>query len=146
MTLGMKYKGVDFGMFLQGVSGNDIYNATVRYDLAFSNKPNSILDRWTGEGTSNSEPRVSLTDPNNNTRASDRFIEDGSYLRFKNIQIGYTLPENIMDKMKIEKLRVYASGNNVFTFTKYSGFDPEIGAYGGVLEAGIDRGFYPQAR
>jgi TonB-linked SusC/RagA family outer membrane protein len=146
MTLGAKYKGVDLGMFIQGVGGNDIYNATVRYDLVFSNKPNSILDRWTGEGTSNSEPRVSLSDPNNNTRVSDRFVEDGSYLRFKNIQIGYTLPEKIMEKIKVQKLRVYASGNNVFTFTKYSGFDPEIGAYGGALEAGIDRGFYPQAR
>lgn len=146
ITVGMKYKGVDFGMFIQGVQGNDIYNASVRYDLAFSNKPNSILDRWTGEGTSNSEPRVNLSDPNNNTRASDRFVEDGSYMRFKNMQLGYTLPENVMEKMKIEKLRVYVSGNNVFTFTKYSGFDPEIGAYGGVLEAGIDRGFYPQAR
>ncbi len=145
-TTNFKYKDFDLNIFFQGVSGNDIYNASVRYDLAFSNRPNSILDRWTGEGTSNSEPRVSLSDPNFNSRASDRFVEDGSYLRLKNIQLGYTLPESVMQRMKIKNLRFYVSSNNLFTFTKYSGFDPEIGAYGGVLAAGIDRGFYPQAR
>lgn len=146
ITANFKYAGVDLGIFLQGVSGNDIFNATVRYDLPFSNKPNSILDRWTGEGTSNNEPRVSLNDPNFNSRISDRFIEDGSYLRLKNIQIGYTLPEYLLERMKMDKMRIYMSSNNLFTFTKYTGLDPEIGAYGGALSAGIDRGFYPQAK
>ncbi len=146
MTLDFEFKGFDLGFFLQGSQGNDIYNATVRYDFNYVNRPVSVLNRWTGPGTSNSEPRVNLLDPNQNARVSDRFVEDGSYLRLKNVQLGYTLPKTILQKMHFEKLRFYASAQNLFTFTKYSGMDPEIGAYGGALNAGVDRGFYPQAR
>ena len=76
---------------------------------------------------------------------SDRFIEDGSYLRLKNIQLGYSVPVSILDRIKVRKLRVYVSAQNLFTITDYSGLDPEIGAFN-ALEIGIDRGFYPQAR
>ncbi|HOY08196.1 MAG TPA: TonB-dependent receptor [Saprospiraceae bacterium] len=142
----VEWKGIDLGIFLQGAYGNEIYNATVRYDFTYVNRPVSVLNRWTGPGTSNSEPRVSLSDPNQNARVSDRFVEDGSYLRLKNVQLGYSLPKTVLKRIGFEKFRVYASAQNMFTFTKYTGMDPEIGSYGGALEAGIDRGFYPQAR
>jgi TonB-linked SusC/RagA family outer membrane protein len=142
----IEWKGIDLGIFLQGAYGNEIYNATVRYDFTYVNRPVSVLNRWTGPGTSNSEPRVNLSDPNQNARVSNRFVEDGSYLRLKNVQVGYSLPKNWLKRIGFEKFRVYASAQNLFTFTKYSGMDPEIGSYGGALEAGIDRGFYPQAR
>jgi TonB-dependent starch-binding outer membrane protein SusC len=139
------YKGFDFSIFILGSQGNDIYNATVRYDFSYVNRPVSALNRWTGIGSSNTEPRVNLNDPNQNARVSDRFIEDGSFVRVKNMQIGYSLPETISKKWNIRKFRVYASASNLFTFTRYSGLDPEIGALS-ALEIGIDRGFYPQSR
>ncbi|MEO6036923.1 MAG: SusC/RagA family TonB-linked outer membrane protein, partial [Saprospiraceae bacterium] len=146
-TLDFEFKGFDLGFFLQGSQGNDIYNATVRYDFNYVNRPVSVLNRWTGPGTSDSEPRVNLLDPNQNaSRVSDRFVEDGSYLRLKNVQLGYALPRSVLKKGRFEKFRLYVSAQNLFTFTKYSGMDPEIGAYGGALNAGVDRGFYPQAR
>ncbi len=145
-TADVEWKGFDLGIFLQGAQGNDLYNATVRYDFTYVNRPVSVLNRWTGPGTSNSEPRVNLSDPNQNARVSDRFVEDGSYLRLKNVQLGYSLPKNLLERIGFEKLRVYVSGQNMFTFTRYTSMDPEIGSYGGALEAGIDRGFYPQAR
>jgi hypothetical protein len=88
---------------------------------------------------------LSHTDPNRNNRVSDRFVEDGSYLRIKNVQLGYNLPESVLDRLGLEKCRVYLAGTNVFTFTKYSGLDPEVGNRG-TLEIGIDRGFYPSPR
>lgn len=146
MTLDLEFKGFDLGIFVQGTQGNEIYNATVRYDFNYVNRPVSVLNRWTGVGTSNFEPRVNLLDPNQNARVSNRFVEDGSYLRLKNIQLGYSLPKSLLSKIKFEKFRLYVSAQNLFTFTQYSGMDPEIGAYGGPLNAGVDRGFYPQAR
>lgn len=148
----IEFKNIDLSVFCQGVSGNDIFNASVRYDKFGGNKPSSILNRWTGEGTSDFEPKVSLLDPNQNVRASDRFIEDGSYFRIKNLQIGYTLPTSLLDKMRFTKFRIYGSVQNLWTFTNYSGFDPEIGSSAEVdgvpqpLDLGIDRGFYPQSR
>jgi TonB-linked SusC/RagA family outer membrane protein len=140
------FKGFDLSVFVQGTQGNDIYNGIVRYDFAYVNRPASALGRWTGPGTSNDEPRVSLTDPNQNARVSDRFVEDGSYLRLKTVQLGYSLPTAWLRRATIQKLRIYVTGQNLLTFTDYSGFDPEIGTVGGALEIGIDRGFYPQPR
>jgi len=145
-NLGFNWKGLDFSLFLQGTQGNDIYNATVRYDFPKGNRPNYALNRWTGEGTSNDEPRLHYNDPNNNARVSDRFVEDGSYMRVKNVQLGYSLPKKWIRYAKIDKFRVYVSAQNLFTFTKYRGMEPEIGITGSSLEIGIDRGFYPQAR
>ena len=142
----MEYKGFDMSLFIQGVEGNDVFNGIVRYDFSYTNRPQSILNRWTGAGTSNSEPRVTINDPNFNARVSDRFVEDGSYIRLKNIQLGYSLPKSLIGRLNIEKFRLYLSAQNLITITDYSGLDPEIGATQGALDLGIDRGFYPQSR
>jgi TonB-linked SusC/RagA family outer membrane protein len=141
-TISGEIKGFDFRVFMQGVLGNEVYDATRRTDLASMNYSSNILDRWTGEGTSTSIPRMSLTDPNRNIRVSDRFVYDGSYLRMKDLQIGYTLPKALSQKVAMERFRVYVSGTNLVTITDYPGFDPEIGA--GFQ--GVDKGIYPQAR
>ncbi len=139
------YKTFDFSLFLQGTLGNDVFNGTQRQDLRFTNRTTKFLDRWTDEGTSNSTPRYTWVDVNNNYRVSDLYIEDGSYLRLKNIQLGYSLPSRILDKIGAEKWRFYVSGENLLTFTNYTGVDPEIGAFGS-FDIGIDRAIYPQAR
>ena len=142
-TLNAAYSGFDIVAFIQGVSGNQIFKAMRRFDIATANMTADALGRWTGEGTSTTYPRLVMGDPNQNfSRSSDFYIEDGSYLRIKALQIGYTVPLSIMSKIGLTRFRVYASANNLATFTKYTGFDPEIG--GGSF--GIDRGFYPQAR
>ncbi|MDP5171323.1 MAG: SusC/RagA family TonB-linked outer membrane protein, partial [Bacteroidia bacterium] len=139
------YAGFDLSVFLQGVQGNDIYRGFTRLDFENVNVPVSRLNRWTGPGTSNTEPRVIVGDPNQNARISDYFVEDGSFLRIKTVQLGYKLPGELLNAIHVKSARVYVSGQNVFTFTNYSGLDPEIGTRG-ALEVGIDRGFYPQAR
>ena len=115
-----------------------------RYDLNTTNLPICIgsLDR---ENSTNDMPRVTHSDLNQNNRVSDRVIEDGSYLRVKSLMVGYTLPSEMLKRVGISKFRIYASANNLYTFTKYSGLDPEIGTRG-TLEIGIDRGFYPSPR
>ena len=145
INFGADYAGFDFSAFFQGTIGNDIFNGSQRQDLRFTNRTTAVLDRWTGEGTSNTVPRFTFADNNNNFRVSDLYIEDGSYMRLKNIQIGYSLPKGILAKIKIEKWRFYVSGENVLTFTSYTGVDPEIGAIS-PFDAGIDRGVYPQSR
>ncbi|MGQ1788243.1 MULTISPECIES: SusC/RagA family TonB-linked outer membrane protein [unclassified Saccharicrinis] len=144
LNFGVDFKGFDFSMMLQGTVGNDIYDATRRTDLRYINLPAYMLDRWTGEGTSNTIPRFSFSNNNGNWLSSDLYVKDGDYMRVKNVTLGYTLPENLVKKVFITKLRIYASAENLFTFTKYEGFDPEISAGGTSL--GIDRGIYPQAR
>ena len=145
ITGNVKYKQFDLSLFIQGSHGNDLYNGIFRYDLNTTNLPVSALERWTGEGSTNEHPRISHTDPNRNNRVSDRFVEDGSFLRVKNLQIGYSLPDRVLEKLDLGKFRFYVSANNLLTFTKYTGLDPEIGSRG-TLEIGIDRGFYPVAR
>ena len=143
LTFNAAYKGFDMVVLGQGVTGNQIFNATRRFDLSTANYQTSILGRWTGEGTSNRIPRLTLEDTNENyNRVSSLFIEDGSYFRIKTLQVGYTLPNRLTQKAGISKIRFYLMANNLLTLTKYTGFDPEIG--GGSI--GIDRGFYPQAR
>ena len=144
-TGNVKWKRFDASIFIQGSHGNDLFNGIFRYDLNTTNLPVSALERWTGEGSTNEHPRISHVDANQNNRVSDRFVEDGSFLRVKNLQIGYTLPESIQEKLDIGKFRVYVSASNLLTFTNYSGLDPEIGSRG-TLEIGIDRGFYPVSR
>lgn len=145
LNLGAKWKGFDASLFLQGSYGNDLYMGMFRYDLGTTNLPADMLDRWVGEGTSDDIPRMTFSDVNRNNRVSDRFIEDGSYLRIKSLQLGYTLPNKLLEGVGIAKLRVYTNATNLFTFTKYPGLDPEIGTRG-ALEIGIDRGFYPSPR
>ena len=143
------YKGFDFGIQMQGVQGIDIFNGTSQYKRSSTanwNLGRDMTNRWTGEGSTNNSlyPRLNANDVNN-SRMSDRFIEDGSYLRIKNIQFGYTIP--IAEKINIDKLRVYFNAQNLYTFTKYSGLDPEIGTRGyNPLDIGVDRGYYPIPR
>ena len=137
------WKNFDFSMMWQGTAGNDIFDATRRTDISASNLPSWMLERWTGEGTSNRIPHFVLGD-NVNWQSSDLYVYNGSYLRLKNIQLGYTLPQSITSKAFISSLRVYVAAENLLTFTQYHGFDPEISSGGTSL--GIDYGVYPQAR
>ncbi len=142
-TLTLAYKGFDMNLFGQGVAGNQIFRATRRFDLQMANMTTDALERWTGEGTSTTYPRLAMNDPNQNfSRSSDFYVEDGSFFRIKTLQFGYTVPKNLSQKIGLNRCRLYISGNNLLTLTKYSGFDPEIG--GGSF--GVDRGLYPQPR
>ena len=140
----LEYKNFDFTAFTYASIGNDIYSAWER-NANYTNKYRGVLARWTGAGTTNNarNPRYSFTDANSNIRVSDRYVEDGSFVKIKNIQLGYSFPKSTINKL-FSSLRVYLQVRNAFTFTKYTGYDPEIS--GGVLDTGIDRGAYPQAR
>lgn len=142
-----RYKSWDMNMFWFGSFGNDIYTGgTRRHDLPMPNWKRDVLDRWTEDNPSSTHPRVTINDPNGNySRPSDFFIEDGSYVRLRNLTFGYTLPRSTTDNIGIRRMRVYASAQNLLTFTGYSGSDPEIGS-GWALDVGIDRNVYPQAR
>lgn len=139
----VSWKNIDLSMMWQGTIGNDVFDATRRIDALASNLPSWMLNRWTGEGTSNTIPRFVQSD-SYNWQSSDLLVYDGSYLRLKNIQLGYTLPKTFTSKAFISSLRFYVSAENLLTFTKYHGFDPEISSGGTSL--GIDYGVYPQAR
>jgi TonB-linked SusC/RagA family outer membrane protein len=137
------YGGFDLSIFLQGVQGNDIFNANNVFQQSMAvaqNQTKSVLGRWEGEGTSNTMPRAIFNDPNNYSRISSRFIEDGSFLRIKNVTLGYTLPASLLSRYKVQRIRIYASAQNLLTFTKYTGFDPEV-PYNGV-----DYNVYPVTR
>ncbi|MDZ7743171.1 MAG: TonB-dependent receptor [Bacteroidota bacterium] len=148
-TLGVnasfEYMNFDFSFLMVGAFGHEIFNGSQRQDLRYTNRTTKILDRWTGEGTSDEIPRYTWSDINNNYQVSDLYIEDGSYVRLKNIQIGYSIPTNILSKIKASRWRFYISAENLFTITNYTGADPEIGQRG-PFDIGIDRGIYPQAR
>ena len=144
LTITMDWKGIDFSMLLQGQAGAQTLNVTRRTDLYYINLPKTILNRWTGEGSTNKYPRFAFDSANENYRVSDYWMEDASFLRARNIQLGYTLPSNITKKVFISRLRFYAQVENAFTLTKYSGCDPEVS--GGFREVGVDRGVYPQNR
>ncbi|MCR5077174.1 MAG: TonB-dependent receptor [Prevotella sp.] len=143
LNFNAEWKGFDFNMFWQGVTGVDVFDATRRTDIASSNYPSWMLQRWTGEGTSNRIPRLSNGDANN-WQSSDLYIYDGAYLRLKNISLGYTLPQNLTQRFFVQRLRVFVMAENLITWTKYHGFDPEISSGGTSL--GVDYGVYPQAR
>jgi TonB-dependent starch-binding outer membrane protein SusC len=143
-NLNLEYRNFDFNAFTYASVGNDVYSAYER-NANYSNKYRGVLGRWTGAGSTNDakHPRYSFTDANSNIRVSDRYVEDGSFVKIKNIQLGYTLPASMIKKV-FKSLRVYVQVKNAYTFTDYTGFDPEIA--GGILDTGIDRGAYPQAR
>src|SRR5690606_2687790 len=133
LTNNFSYKGFDLSIFLQGIFGNKIYNANRIYQEGMAvaqNQTTAVLARWTGEGSSNNMPRAVFNDPNKNTRVSDRFVENGSYLRVKNISLGYTFSSRLVQYAKMNSARIYISCQNLFTFTNYSGFDPEVPANG----------------
>ncbi len=142
-SLGFDWAGLDFSIDFNGQNGNKIYNSKKAARFGTYNFETSFLDRWTGEGTSNSEPR--LTNGGHNYRTSDRFLEDGSYWRLRNVSLGYSLPSALLNRFKINQFRVYVSGTNLLTQTDYTGFTPEFST-GNVLETGIDRGIYPVSK
>lgn len=143
LNFNVSWKNFDFSMMWQGTIGNDVFDATRRSDISATNLPSWMLNRWTGEGTSNRVPRFKLGD-NVNWQSSDLYVYDGSYLRLKNVQLGYTLPQFLTKKVFVSSLRFYVAAENLLTFTKYHGFDPEISSGGTSL--GVDYGVYPQAR
>ncbi len=142
-TASASWKNFDVMVFGQGAGGNKIFQGLRRLDIATANYQTKALGRWTGPGTSNDFPRLVDGDPNKNFANPSSFeLEDGSYFRIKTLQIGYNLPLNFIHRYTLQKVRIYLSGYNLITFTKYTGYDPEIGG----SSYGIDRGFYPQAR
>ncbi|WP_225036927.1 SusC/RagA family TonB-linked outer membrane protein [Winogradskyella sp. SM1960] len=143
LNLTLNYKDFDFTAYAFASIGNDMvrnYERTVT-DV---NRLNYVLDRWTGEGTSNTVPRVT-TAATTNRLFSDFFVEDASYLRIQNVQIGYSIPLNTIEKIGLSKMRIYFGVNNLYTFTKYKGFDPGASS-GAPIGGGIDYGFYPIPR
>ena len=142
ITNTVTYKNFELTCFIQGSEGNKVLNFTRWYTeggVSNGNYSNDVIGRWSGFGTSNTMPRLALNDPNGNNRVSDRFVEDASYLRMKNIRLAYSIPVKWASYMTLKKAQVYASAQNLFTITNYSGMDPEVGG-------GVDIGFYPQAR
>lgn len=151
------YKNFDLSLFFQGVAGYDIFKA-INYEGMYVNKLynqfSDILDRYHPVNNPNGTlPRVTLEDLNGNGDFSDLYVENGNYLKLKNITLGYTLPKKLTTKWGMQKLRVYVTAQNVFTITKYSGYDPELGeTYAdnndnyGVTELAVDRGQFPQTR
>lgn len=153
LNLSGNYKGFDLSAFFQGAFGQKLFSQ-VNYDIegyyrGFNVTERYYLEHWTGEGTSNTQPRASWAAKSNNVRASTRFLEDGSYVRLKNIQLGYTVPNT--RKFRLQSVRLYVAATNLLTFTGYTGFDPEMtvstnSASQGDLANGIDWGTYPVAK
>jgi len=153
LNFGANYRGWDFSLFFQGQQGNKIYNGTKVLGqgmLRLFNSTTDVMRAWTPTNTNTDVPRAVSGDPNNNARTSNRFIEDGSYLRLKNLTIGYSIPDAVLRSISnnsLTKLRVYFAAQNLFTITKYTGYDPEVGWRNNTqLTAGIDYGQFPQAR
>lgn len=142
-NLQLNYKNLDFSAYTFASVGNDMVRNYER-DVTDANHFRYVLDRWTGAGTSNSVPRVT-TSSTANTVFSNYFVEDASYLRIQNIQLGYTLNSKYSEKAGITKLRLYTGVNNLYTFTKYKGYDPGA-SNGAPIGGGIDYGFYPIPR
>jgi TonB-linked SusC/RagA family outer membrane protein len=143
LNLGLTYGGFDFSVLFYASLGNDILRNYERQQ-PLANQLDYWIDRWTGEGSTNETPRLT-TAANRNAVISDFYVEDGSFLRIKNIQLGYSLPQSIVQKIHATKVRAYVSVNNLLTITGYKGYDPDFAA-GPPIGAGIDYGFYPQAR
>lgn len=138
------YGNFDLAVYVQGEYDKDIFNANLIWQESMGtvqNQTTRVLERWVGEGTATSMPRAVFGDPNKNARPSNRFVEDGSYVRIKNVTLGYSLPTSISERIAMKRARVYVSAQNLLTFTKYSGNDPELDN-----PTGIDLSVYPQAR
>ena len=150
-TNNFNYKNFDLSIFLQGSYGNEIMNLTRRAGTKntslYENQLVEAINYWTPTNTDTDIPRPIQSDSNTNLLISNRYIEDGSYVRIQNLTFGYSLPQNVLDKLKMSRLRVYGSAQNLYTFTNYSGYDPEIGSFNqSPLLSGIDNGRYPSPR
>ncbi|HEX8279173.1 MAG TPA: TonB-dependent receptor, partial [Segetibacter sp.] len=151
LTFNASYKNFDIHLFFQGVAGNKIWNAKRAWQYTFdygSGKVTDVLRAWTPQNTNTDIARASFIDPANNKRSSSFYVEDGSYLRLKNLSIGYNLPVSLITKLKISNARFYVSGQNLLTFTGYRGYDPEVGrsSLTGLFSVGVDVSAYPQAK
>lgn len=153
-NLGANFKNFDASMFFQGVQGNKVFNATrviTEGMVRFFNAGTQVLDAWTPTHTNTNIPRAISSDPNENARPSTRFLEDGSFLRLKNIMVGYTVPVKSLGSLTkgaVKSFRIYVSAQNILTFTKYKGYDPEVGnrTPSSSLTNGIDFAVYPQPK
>ena len=143
LNLSFNYKNFDFNAYAFASLGNEIVRNYER-NLPLTNRPTYYLDRWTGPGTSNSFPRVT-TGATSNTLFSDFYVEDGSFLRLQSLQLGYSFSDSVLEKLQFDKLRFYVRASNLFTLTKYRGFDPTT-SNGSPIGGGIDQGFYPNPR
>lgn len=142
------YKGFDLSLVLSSALGHKLYNGNKYFYQAMKTPTKmltSVMDAWTPDNTDTNIPRAVFNDPNNNSRESDRFLENGDFLRLRQAQLGYTLPKALMNKMKVENLRFYVSGENLFTITGYEGIDPEFST-SSPLDSGIDRDIFPFTR
>ncbi|MEI9947390.1 MAG: TonB-dependent receptor [Chitinophagaceae bacterium] len=150
VTNTFNYKGIDLSIFVYGSQGADIFNYARRQTEGLNNSGanqiKDVMNRWTPSNTGAEIPRYNQWH-NNNFRISDRFIEDGSFLRIQTISLGYNLPKNIISKAKLNSAKIYVSLQNVYTFTNYSGYDPELGAINNQFwKMNIDNGHYPNPR
>ena len=149
LTNNFSFKRVTFSFFFQGVQGNQIFNASriVTEGMYYPvNQLATVLTRWEKPGDITNMPASDRDNLNHNSDVSSRYVENGSYLRLKSTTLGYDLPKSICSKVRAQKLYVYVTGENLLTFTKYSGFDPEVSAYGVGIAPGVDFGSYPQSR
>jgi hypothetical protein len=159
LDINASYKGFDLALYLQGVQNVDMYNEIMSYigigtdrDNKDNNKLKEVLtDAWTPDNPSTTMTRASQTDPNSNSRVSSWFVEDASYLKIRTLQIGYTLPGNILNALGLSGFRVYVNASNLLCMTKYSGYDPEVSSVSQTgdfnqLYNGIDLGVYPTPR
>lgn len=144
LSLNASYKGVDLSANFYAALGQEIIRNYERQQ-PYANQLDYVINRWVGEGTSDEVPRQT-TGATRNTDFSDFYVEDGSFLRLRNLQLGYTLPEKWTSRVLISRCRFYVAANNLITLTRYMGYDPDIGPIGGPLNSGVDYGFYPQAR
>ena len=145
------YKNIDLSISLQGTQGGKILNLSRRFFDNLEGSANNlaiVLDRWhspsdPGNGV---EPRANARTTGNNSAISSRWVEDGSYLRIQNISLGYKLPKAVLNRLKLQQIRIYASAQNLYTWTKYLNFNPEVSNYEGPLTGGVDYGSYPLAK
>ncbi len=142
-NLNMTYFNFDLSANIYSAIGHEIIRNFERQQ-PYANQLDYVIDRWIGPGTSNEHPRLT-TEATRNHVFSDYYVEDGTFVRIRNVQFGYTFPGKILKKINVQSLRLYASANNLWTWTRYRGFDPDVGS-GSVLSAGVDYGIYPQAR
>jgi len=145
INLTASYKIFDISLAGNGVSGNKIFNAinaTLEYGGSADQYSTRMLNSWTPTNTNTTVPRVVMSDPNGNSRASSRWLEDGSYFKITNVELGVTIPSSVLSKVKISNLRIYVKGQNLFTFTKYTGYDPDFGS-DGLWDRAVDHGSYP---
>ena len=155
LTLDFEYKNFDLNLFFRSSFGNEVYDLTRYYsdfyNLSNYNKSSRITNAWSPSNTASEIPRLSLNDPNNNIRPSSYYVKDASFVRLQSLQMGYNMPENIIENLSLSRLRLYLNVQNVFVLTNYDGVDPEIGLQNNSsdsrnLDIGVDRAIYPPSR